>query len=69
MVALISAVRSTSELRRLTNVVLVRRMNGGRRWTDCPRAVCWRARAPNVVERCETRPLRSLWRAARSVTR
>src|SRR5205085_7423468 len=45
------------------------RMNGGSRWIDWPRATCWLASALNVVDRCETSPLRSLWRSARSVTR
>src|SRR5437588_9192418 len=44
-------------------------MNGGSRRIDWPRAICWLARALNVVERCEMSPLRSPWRWARSVTR
>ena len=44
-------------------------MNGGSRCTDWPSATCWLASAEKVVERCETSPLRSLWRWARSVTR
>src|SRR5436309_431177 len=44
-------------------------MNGGSFWIDSPSATCWLARALNVVDRWETRPLRSDWRSARSVTR
>ena len=63
-----SGLRSSSAERRLTNVVLASRMKPGRRWSDWPRATRWLARAWVVVDRWETRPLRSELRVATSET-
>ena len=63
-----SGLRSSSVARRLRNVVLARRRNGGSCSTESASA-CWREPiALVVVARWSTRPARSSLRSARSVT-
>ena len=63
-----SGSRSSSAARRFRNVVLARRMKAGSCSTDSASACCSEPIAFVVVARLSTRPERSSWRSARSVT-
>ena len=64
-----SGARSSRVARRLTKVVLARRMKSGRRWIASASALCWAPIAPVAVARFCTRAARSVLRELMSVTR